>query len=281
MKILLVGARSAVAQVLAPSLGALGDVVTAGPEGCEVPLDLEGPLQKFRLPQGTDIVVNTAASFGTGGFASLADGIAVNVLGSLKLCEASLAAGVKHFVQISSINATLRADSPYYDAYALTKRQGDEAIELRCRGASMVLTILRPSQLYGHPMFRRRQLFVYSAMDKAMRGEDVLIHGRRAPLRNYLHARDLSRFVSAVIEKRVAGCYQCTHPSDASFEDVARAAIEAAKSKSRVQLDVSKSNIADNVFPFDPALYKALGMSPLTSLHDGVAESVQSMMLPQ
>lgn len=276
MRILLVGGQSAVAQALAPWITDLGQLITAGRYGCDVILDLAWPFQKVEVPQGIDVVVNTAACFETTGGDAICSSVEVNVLGAAKLCAASIKSGVRHFVNVSSINATLSEASPYFDAYALTKKQGDDVIELLCRSANVGCAILRPSQIYGQPLFRKRQRFLYGAIDQALSGKNIVIYGARAPLRNYLHAEDFSKLVRSTIEKKIEGIHQCTHPCDSSFEDIALAAIAAAGTASRLVFDTSQPDIPDNVFPFEDSLYRELGFYPEISISAGVARATKS-----
>ena len=242
MRILLVGGNSAVAQALAPWLTGLGQLITAGRYGCDVSLDLAWPLQKVELPPGIDVVVNTAACFETTGADAVCSSVEVNVLGAAKLCAASIKSGVRHFVNVSSINAILSEGSPYFDAYALTKKQGDDVIELLCRAANVACAILRPSQIYGQPLFRKRQRFLYGAIDQALSGKNIVIYGARAPLRNY----------------------------------IASAAIAAAGTDSRLVFDASQREIPDNVFPFEDSLYRELGFYPEISIAAGVTRATIS-----
>jgi nucleoside-diphosphate-sugar epimerase len=276
MKILLVGGRSAVAQALLPSLADLGDIFTAGREKCDIHLDLTWPLRTIEIPQQTQVVINTATLFYKTGGAELCSNIEVNVLGVAKLCAKAIESGVQHFVNVSSMSATLPKDSAYFDAYALTKRQGDAVVELLCRKAGMTFTVLRPSQLYGHPSLRQKPLFLYSAIEQALSGRDIVIYGKRSPLRNYLHLNDLSKIIRAVIKKRPLGIFQCIHPQDSSFEDLAHAAIDAAKSKSRIVFDVKQGDIPDNIFSFEDTLYRKLGVNPAISIQDGIRRLVMS-----
>ena len=92
MKILIVGGSSSLAQVLRPVLASFAEVLTAGRSGCDVKLDLTCPAERFRLPKGVDIVVNTASHFGGRDFEAILAAETVNALGGLKLCHAALEA---------------------------------------------------------------------------------------------------------------------------------------------------------------------------------------------
>ena len=108
-------------------------------------------------------------------------------------------------------------------------------------------------------------------MDSAVSGEDIVIHGSRAPWRNYIFAKDLAKVVVAIIQMRIEGVYQCASNVDTSFMQIAELAIEAAKSRSHIYLDTSRSDIPDNVFPYDDAVYKAVGFYPETNISAGIS----------
>jgi len=172
-RILIVGARSALAQTVISVLAERHEVVTAGRANCDVVCDIT---QSITIPEGIDVVINFAAAFKSKTDQEIIDIYQTNVLGSLRVCMAACEAGVKHVVQLSSLSAVLSADSPYYTAYAVTKRQADEAAEYYCAQAGLPLTILRPSQIYGNSSdFARHQPFFYSIIDSAALGEDITI----------------------------------------------------------------------------------------------------------
>ena len=279
MKILLAGGHSSLAQVLHPVLAAFAEVLTAGRSGCDVELDLAWPIEKFDIPTGVDVVVNTAAHFGGNTADVFLAAESVNTLGALKLCLAAQEAEVRHVVHISSTSACLDSRSAYYGIYALSKRQADEVVQLYCAAVGLACTVLRPSQLYGNQdAFRRHQPFLYGALDRVAHGEDVVIYGNRGALRNYLHAEDFSRMIAAVIRDRVEGVYQCTNPEDISLDAVAGSLIAASGSSSKVVFDRTKEDIPDNVFPYDDLLYRKTGVYPEIEIGVGVSRLVATRL---
>ena len=72
-------------------------------------LDLTAPAEEMRLPDGVDVVIHTAAHFGGKSPAEIQAAEDVNVMGTLKLCQASVRAKVQHFVFISTIFEPRRA----------------------------------------------------------------------------------------------------------------------------------------------------------------------------
>ncbi|GGK10628.1 NAD-dependent epimerase/dehydratase family protein [Pseudomonas matsuisoli] len=85
----------------------------------------------------------------------------VNTLGTLRLAEQAIAAGVKRFVFISSIgvNGAFTKDAPFNEEtlpsphadYALSKLEAEQGLEVLVRGTGMDLVIIRPPLVYaGH-----------------------------------------------------------------------------------------------------------------------------------
>lgn len=268
MKVLLIGGSSSLSRSLHPALSAIAEVHTAGRSGCDLTLDLAGDI---RIPSGFDAVVNTAAHLGGTTPTALTEAVRTNVLGLLRLGQACSDARVGHLVQVSSIFATLTPASPFHNAYALSKRQGDEALQLHARMLQLPLTILRPSQFYGvGEAFRRNQPFLYTLMDKAQAGQDIELWGRHDALRNFIHVQDVADLIAHVVRLRALGIFACTHPQDLRFSQIAQAAVEAFGSQAAIRFLPDKPDTADNVFPFDDALYRALGHAPRISIAEGM-----------
>jgi len=277
MKILLVGGRSALARALRPALAPFAEVLTAGRGACDVELDLAWPIERMHFPVPIDVVINTAAHFGGNDFDSLIAAENINAAGCLKLYQAAKNAGARHFIQISSTSACLERQSAYYGAYALSKRHGDELLELHGAREQLPCTILRPSQLYSNDGdFKKHQPFLYGALEKALRNDDIVIHGSRDARRNYLHADDLCRIIISVIEQRLTGTYACTAPEDTSLLEIAALLVESAGSTSKIRFDKTMADIPDNVFPFDDTLYRKTGNHPTIHLAEGIRQLVAS-----
>jgi len=271
MRILIVGGTSSLAQALKPVLSEFAEVITAGRAGCDVYLDLSDREEDIELPKGVDVVINTAAHFGGNSFEEMFQAETVNVLGALKVCQVSKTAHVRHLVHISSTSAYVEVTSDYYGIYALSKRHSDEAVKLFCSSFSLPCTILRPSQIYGNEnTFRKHQPFLYAAIDKAEKSEDITIHGANDALRNYIHIDDFTKIISAVVIKQVEGLYACTNPIDIRLSQIANAAIGAFCSSGRVIFLKDMEDIQDNVFPYSDSLYRTIEYFPRISIEEGV-----------
>jgi nucleoside-diphosphate-sugar epimerase len=271
MKILIVGGNSSVAQVLRPVLASFAEVLTAGKNGCNVELDLSWPVERFNLPSGLDAVINMAAHFGGKDFEMMLESEEVNVLGALKLSHACVHAGVGHMVQISSIFASLDEDSPFYNSYAMSKRHAEDLVHLYCQSTGLSLAILRLSQIYGvGEVFRRHQPLLYSIIDRAERGDDIVFYGNRDAQRNFIHVEDSAEIIARVLSRHIEGRYVCASLSNVRLSEIASAAVTAFGSSSRVNFDVEKPDILDRVFEIDDLLYQKIDYYPRISLTQGM-----------
>jgi nucleoside-diphosphate-sugar epimerase len=276
MRVLVVGGNSSLGSALKAVLSASCEVMTAGRANCEIALDLTWPLERFLLPVDIDVIVHTAAHFGGKTSADILEAENVNVLGTLKLCQAAISTKAKHFVFISSIFATLSEDSEHYSVYALSKRHAEDVARFVCATSSFPLAVLRPSQIYGPgPRFRTHQPFLHTMIDRARKGEDILLYGTRDPRRNFIYIDDLTAVISRVVSTGIVGTYACQHPSDVTYSQIAKAAFQAFGTRGSVRVLRDKPDIPDNVFAIDDALYRVIGFRPSTSIEDGLRRIVR------
>ena len=272
MKVLLVGGHACLAQALRPVLAPFAEVLTAGRSGCDLALDLAWPEERLALPAGLDVVVNLAAHFGGRDGAAMLAAEDVNVLGALKLARACSAAGAGHLVHISSIFAALPEQSPFFSSYSLSKRHAEEILGLFSRSAGLPLAILRPAQLYGEgEAFRRHQPFLYGLLDRAQRGEDIVLYGSNDALRNFIHIDDVAQVCARVVRQRIEGRYDCASLDNVRFSAIAAAAVAAFGSASAIRFDPSQPDIADNAYAADGALYERVAYFPAITLAQGFA----------
>ena len=236
MKVVIVGGNSSVGSALKAALSASCEVITAGRTNCEIALDLTWPLERFLLPVDVDVIIHTAAHFGGATAADILEAEDVNVLGTLKLCQAAVSSKARHFVLISSIFASLREDSEHYSVYALSKRHAEDVARFVCRSYSLPLAVLRPSQIYGAgPRFRAHQPFLHMMIDKARKGEDIVLYGTHDPRRNFIYIDDLTAVISKVVGTGIVGTYSCQHPCDVTYSQIAKAAFQAFDTRGNVR----------------------------------------------
>jgi UDP-glucose 4-epimerase len=210
LKILVVGATSALGAVLLPVLSEFADVTTAGRKDCDLHLDLADSADAIGWSDHFETVIELAAHFGGETDEAMLEAEDVNALGTLKLCQAAVRANASHFVLISSMFVCLPETSEYFGIYPLSKRHAEEVARLYCHERSLPLAIVRPSQIYGDSeRFRIHQPFLYAMVDNAERSQDIAIYGTRDPRRNYIHADDVAAVIARVVKRRVEGTYAC------------------------------------------------------------------------
>jgi nucleoside-diphosphate-sugar epimerase len=223
------------------------------------------------LPEGVDVIVHTAAHFGGKTATEIVEAEQVNVLGTLKLCHAAVAAKVRRVVLVSSMFASLPEGSPQHGVYALSKKHAEDVARFVCSAHSIPLAVLRPSQIYGAgPRFRSHQPFLYTMLDRAKRGEDIVLYGRRDPRRNFIFIDDVAAVLARVIRSGIVGTFACQFPRDVTYSQIAEAAFQVFQTQGRVRFLPEKPDIPDNVFEHDTALYDAIGYSPSTTIVDGL-----------
>jgi nucleoside-diphosphate-sugar epimerase len=115
------------------------------PETLQAPMD------------GVRAVVHLAAMMDV--WRPMRDYAAVNVLGTLYVCQAAVAAGVERIVHMSSssvygMNLGRVADetfplAPFPDPYPITKAVADTALQRMIRDDGLPAVILRPDQIFG------------------------------------------------------------------------------------------------------------------------------------
>jgi len=269
MKILIIGANAALAKDAIPILAQDNSIITGGKSGCDIYCDITKAVD---IPSDIDIVINFAAAFGGLGDEEIIEAQQVNARGMLNICIAAKKAGSPHIINISSIFALANDKSPNYSIYAVTKKNGEELAQFYCGVNKIPLTILRPSRVYGNNYsFAKHQPFFYQLIDKARKGEDIVIYGKHDPIRNYIHSQDLAHVIDLVAKKSVEGSYNCVHPSNTSYLQIADTALDVFSSGGKVTFDDTKPDIPDDDFPKDPYVYEKIGYSPEISIKQAIA----------
>lgn len=269
--VLVVGATSSLGTALCHRLTADMSVITAGRRNCELDLDLRSPVERMVLPTGLHAVVHLAAHFGGSSPQALDEAIAVNGTGTLRLCAAAAAAGVRHFLYVSTIFALAQPGTPGYGAYAVAKRLGEDAARLVCDAGAMSLGILRPSAMYGAPAaLRVHQPFFYRIIDHARDGRDVVLYGTHDPRRNYVHVDDVAAALGLMVMQGTTGTFGCQSPIDVTYAEVAQTAFAVYGKGGRVRFDDTRPDVPDNVFPIDDSLQRAAGFRPSIDLREGL-----------
>jgi len=260
-----VGSSSGVGSKLFAAFSHRASVTMAGRSNL-LCVDLSSPHSEINLPEKTDVVINCAAAFDFQDLAASIDSAEVNVLGPLRLLEASARVGAQHFIQVSSIFASMPHNDVVNSPYAIQKRTADELLHSWGNSTGTLVTSLRASALYGQGGFQRlHQPFLDSIINNAAEGRDIVFGGRHDALRNYLHIDDFTSIVWETVSHRVAGIYDCPGTTF-SYSQVAWSAVSAFGTGSAISFDLSKDSHEDKVPLIDDSLYRRLRFSPKIDL---------------
>lgn len=135
----------------------------------------------------------------------------------------------------------------------------------------MPLTILRPSQLYGiSEAFKKNQPLIYNIIEQAKSGMNITLYGTNDAQRNYLYIDDFVDVILNVIEKKILGIYNCQFLQDVAISEVAKSAINAFNSKSKINFLKEEADVRHNVFPIDETLYKKINLYPKVDIKQGM-----------
>lgn len=208
-RVLLTGANGFVGRRLSQELRANGwrvrevvrrpsEIESSGVESVQIE-DIAAHPDWSEILQNVDVVVHLAARahvMNDRGSNPLDLYRTVNVSGTARLAEASLEAGVRRFVYVSSVKAVGEGEysppgspSPIYteetpcrpqDAYGISKLEAEQAMLQAARGGGMETVIVRPPLVYG-PEVRANYLRLMKAV----------AHGIPLPLGAVQNARSM------------------------------------------------------------------------------------------
>lgn len=227
-RIALTGATGFVGQALLPVLLAEGYPVRAlirARKNRAAPLqaglewisgDLAGQQALAELTSGADTVIHLA---GITKANDPSEFDRVNAQQTAALAGIAQAAGVKHFIHVSSLTAT----RPAVSAYARSKAESERLA--RERAGAMALTIVRAPAILGPGDEATRQVFSLLAA-----GYLPAPGGRQAGFRfSVMDVLDLARFLTSLVRAPVAGQRVVTPASQlsVSWTDIAAAATRA------------------------------------------------------
>ena len=133
-------------------------------------------------------------------------------------------------------------------------------------------TILRPAQFYGVGEAYRKhpRPFLFTIMDKAANGEDIMIYGSNDAMRNFIHVEDVAQIIALAIRRKIEGTYACMNTENVSFSQIAAAAIAAFKSPGAIKFVREKPDIPDNIFELDDSLFRLIDYYPRISISVGM-----------
>jgi nucleoside-diphosphate-sugar epimerase len=269
--VLIIGSTSTVGLSAGRFLAQNHKVSYAGRRQADYQLSLDSA--NLELPENSqfDVVIHAAADFGGNDEEVFHQTEIVNAIGTLNVCRLAQRVRAKHVIVISSAFANFIPGDPYFGIYSLSKRHADELAQLYCNKVGLPLTILRPSQLYdAESRCKSHQGLFYLIVDKAQRGEDILIHGNNDALRNYLFLDDFSEILARVVQEEATGVFNCPAPKSVRLSEIANTAYQVFNQHATIHFAENESEICDLPAVSDNGLYEKIGFEPSISLAQGI-----------
>jgi len=240
--------------------------------------DIRNPDDCRRATQGMDGVFHLAAMSRSGPSQDLIElCTASNITGTQNMLLAARDAGIKRFIYPGSATAygnlppPHREDGPlqFLNAYALTKRTGEEYCLLFDREYGLTSLVLRFFSAYGprQPETGAYALVLGIFLARRAAGQPLEIHGTGQQRRDFIHVRDIARACIAAYESDARGeIFNVGSGTNVSVQELADM-VSPDQRRGPARRDDSMATLADI-----SKIRARLGWSPQISLADGVRE---------
>lgn len=205
-------------------------------------------------------------------------------------------AGVKKIVFASS--AAVYGDNPSSpkvetmcpapkSPYAITKLDGEQYLNLFHNEGKILTTSLRFFNVFGP---RQDPQGAYAAavpifMEKALRGENIIIHGDGNQTRDFIYVKDIvGALAYAAMNDSMQGSYNAGYSEETTILDLARSIAEMAGTKCTIEHGEERPGDIKHSLASANKLLQA-GWQPEFTLQQGLAETLAytkaSLGLPQ
>jgi UDP-glucose 4-epimerase len=237
--------------------------------------------------EGVDYVFHLAALVSVPeSMAKPGECVNINVHGLLNVIEASSAAGVRKLVFASS--AAVYGDNPVIpkvetmspepkSPYAITKLDGEYYLNLFQNERRLESAAIRFFNVFGP---RQDPKGAYAAavpifIEKALRGEDIVIHGDGGQTRDFIYVKDIAGALSFAVETPdVTGVFNAGYGGAITINDLAARVNKAAGSQSKiVHADARSGDVRHSRASADKL--RAAGWTPRHSLEEGLARTLE------
>ncbi|GLW23215.1 dTDP-glucose 4,6-dehydratase [Microbispora triticiradicis] len=236
------------------------------------------------LVPGHDVVVNFAAETHVDrSISGAGDFVTTNVLGTQRLLQAALEAGVRTFVQVSTDEVYGSADEGTWteaepllpnSPYSAAKAGADLLCRAYHRTYGMDVRVTRCSNNYGPYQYPEKvvPLFVTNLID----GRPVPLYGDGGNVREWLHVDDHCRGVQLVLDKGEPGeVYNIGGGVELSNLDLTRRILDAFGAGWEMVERVPDRPGHDRRYALDSGKIRAIGYEPLTGFDEGLADVVR------
>ena len=237
--------------------------------------------------EGVDYVFHLAALVSVPeSMAKPGECVDINVHGLLNVLEASAAAGVKKLVFASS--AAIYGDNPAVpklesmlpepkSPYAITKLDGEYYLDLFNRERGLETAAIRFFNVFGP---RQDPKGAYAAavpifIEKALKGEDITVHGDGEQTRDFIYVKDIAGALSFAVETPgVTGVFNAGYGGQMTINDLANKIIASAGSDSMVLHGPERAGDVKHSRSSADKLRNA-GWQPKHSLDDALATTLE------
>ncbi|TLP59759.1 dTDP-glucose 4,6-dehydratase [Microbispora triticiradicis] len=236
------------------------------------------------LVPGHDVVVNFAAETHVDrSISGAGDFVTTNVLGTQRLLQAALEAGVRTFVQVSTDEVYGSVDEGTWteaepllpnSPYSAAKAGADLLCRAYHRTYGMDVRVTRCSNNYGPYQYPEKvvPLFVTNLID----GRPVPLYGDGGNVREWLHVDDHCRGVQLVLDKGEPGeVYNIGGGVELSNLDLTRRILDAFGAGWEMVERVPDRPGHDRRYALDSGKIRAIGYEPLTGFDEGLADVVR------
>jgi UDP-glucose 4-epimerase len=197
--------------------------------------------------EGVDYIFHMAALVSVPeSMAKPAECVDINVQGLLNVLEAAAAAGVRKLVFASS--AAIYGDNPAVpkletmlpepkSPYAVTKLDGEYYLDLFNRERGLETAAIRFFNVFGP---RQDPKGAYAAavpifIEKALKGEDITVHGDGEQTRDFIYVKDIVGALSFAAETPgVTGVFNAGYGGQMTINDLANKIIASSGSDAKV-----------------------------------------------
>ncbi len=211
-----------------------------------------------------------------------------NILGTINLVQASLAAGVEQFIYVNTGGALygsprylpLDEDHPVepISPYGLSKWTAEQYVRLLAAGTDLTTKVLRLSNVYGPRQSPDTEAGVVSVFaSRMLEGLPVTIHGDGQQTRDFVFVRDVARAVLAAFAVPGLLTVHVSSGRATTVSEVFRAVAHQTGYRREPEFAPAREgDIRHSVLSNERAA-ALLGWSPAWSLSKGIAETVTSM----
>lgn len=277
MNILVIGNNSMIGKRLINQLRNQGinNVFTAGRNGNDLDIYIDFEKMDTKILNKdikVDVIVHCAASFYGDDTEGCTKNVIINSLGAIQIANLSTKLNCKKIIYLSSIFTYKHIENEYYGSYGISKKHGSDYLELICKNEGIDFVELICAQIYDEfGEAKKHQPLFYYIIDKASRGEDIIIYGDLDVTRNFLHVRDLVDIIIRLIDSEIVGSFPCCDLQNYSLSQIASIAYEVFEKKGEICFDSMKENIKKVYIPTDRIkIFNLVNYIPQIDLYHGI-----------